>query len=143
VLDSGMDGLEQSPPLRKMGLHSSPTGQLFLTDVRVGADRLLGQSDGGGGRDSARSNFVTERAGLAAMALGVIEECLDLSVEYAKSRTLWDKPIGDFQLIQLKLARMEVARLNVQNLVFRHIELSEAGKSLTLAEASAMKLYAA
>jgi len=53
------------------------------------------------------------------------------------------KPIGEFQLIQLKLANMEVARLNVENLVFRHIEMSAAGRSLSLAEASAMKLYAA
>ena len=52
-------------------------------------------------------------------------------------------PISEFQLIQLKLARMEIARLNVENLVFRHIEMSAAGKSLTLAEASAMKLYSA
>ncbi len=51
--------------------------------------------------------------------------------------------IGDFQLIQLKLARMEVARLNVQNLVFRHIEMQRVGRAPTLAEASAMKLYAA
>ncbi len=146
VLDRGMDGLEQSKPFRKMGLHSSPTGELFLTDVRVGRDRLLGETEdesGGSGRQSAKDNFVTERAGVAAMALGVIEECLKLSVAYAKDRLLWDKPIGDFQLIQLKLARMEVARLNVENLVFRHIEMAAAGKSLTLAEASAMKLYSA
>jgi hypothetical protein len=146
VLDRGMDGLEQSKPFRKMGLHSSPTGELFLTDVRVGRDRLLGETEdesGGGGRQSAKDNFVTERAGVAAMALGVIEECLKLSVAYAKDRLLWDKPIGDFQLIQLKLARMEVARLNVENLVFRHIEMAAAGQSLTLAEASAMKLYSA
>ncbi|MHB1516816.1 MAG: acyl-CoA dehydrogenase family protein [Acidimicrobiales bacterium] len=146
VLERGMPGLAQSKPFRKMGLHSSPTGELFLTDVRVGRDHLLGETEESGpgsGRDSARANFVTERAGLAAMALGLIEECLDLSVDYAKNRKLWDRPIGDRQLIQLKLARMEVARLNVQNLVFRHIELSSAGKSLTLAEASAMKLYAA
>ena len=95
------------------------------------------------GRDSAKANFVTERAGVAAMSLGVIEECLALSVEYAKNRILWGKPIGDFQLIQLKLAKMEVARLNVENLVFRHIETSAAGKDLTLAEASALKLYSA
>jgi len=75
--------------------------------------------------------------------LGVIEECLRLSVAYAKERLLWGKPIGDFQLVQLKLARMEVARLNVENLVFRHVEMLEAGKTLTLAEASAMKLYSA
>ncbi|HVX22823.1 MAG TPA: acyl-CoA dehydrogenase family protein [Acidimicrobiales bacterium] len=146
VLDRDMDGLEQSKPFRKMGLHSSPTGELFLSDVRVGRDRLLGETEdepGGGGRQSAKDNFVTERAGVAAMALGVIEECLKLSVAYAKDRLLWGKPIGDFQLVQLKLARMEVARLNVENLVFRHIEMSAQGKSLTLAEASAMKLYSA
>ncbi|MFC4049682.1 acyl-CoA dehydrogenase family protein [Actinomadura syzygii] len=142
VLDKGMPGLEQSRPLRKMGLHSSPTGELSLTDVRAGADRLLAAGEGGG-RESARQNFVTERAGVAAMALGVIEECLHLSVEYAKARELWGQRIGDFQLIQLKLAKMEVARLNVQNLVFRHIEMQRAGRTPTLAEASAMKLYAA
>ncbi|MGH3391923.1 MAG: acyl-CoA dehydrogenase family protein [Actinomadura sp.] len=142
VLDRGMPGLEQSRPLRKMGLHSSPTGELFLDDVRAGADRLL-TGGSGGGRESARQNFVTERAGVAAMALGVIEECLKLSVEYARSRVLWDHPIGDYQLIQLKLAKMEVARLNVQNLVFRHLEMLRAGQTPTLAEASAMKLYSA
>ncbi len=88
VLDRGMDGLEQSKPLRKMGLHSSPTGELFLNDVRAGADRLL-SSGSQGGKESAKQNFVTERAGVAAMALGVIEECLKLSVEYAKTRELW------------------------------------------------------
>jgi alkylation response protein AidB-like acyl-CoA dehydrogenase len=146
VLDKGMPGLEQSKPFRKMGLHSSPTGELFFSDLRVGRDRLLGETEEeseGGGRQSAKENFTTERAGVAAMSLGVIEECLKLSIDYAKGRSLWGKPIGDFQLIQLKLAKMEVARLNVQNLVFRHIEMQSAGKSLTLAEASAMKLYAA
>ena len=146
VLDKGMDGLEQSKPFRKMGLHSSPTGELFLTDVRVGRDRLLGETEeetGGGGRESAKDNFVTERAGVAAMSLGVIEQCMKVSVAYAKERLLWGKPIAEFQLIQLKLARMEVARLNVENLVFRHIEMATAGKTLTLAEASAMKLYSA
>ncbi len=147
ILDSGMPGLEQSKPFRKMGLHSSPTGELFLTDVRVSKDRLLGESEGtpGGneGRESAKGNFVTERAGVAAMSLGLIQECLKLSVQYAKDRMLWERPISEFQLIQLKLAKMEIARLNVENLVFRHIEMSTAGKSLTLAEASAMKLYSA
>ena len=77
------------------------------------------------------------------MALGIIEECLDLSVDYAKKRVQFGQPIGEFQLIQEKLARMEVARLNVQNLVFRTVEMSAAGRSMTLAEASAMKLYSA
>jgi len=145
ILDSGMEGLSQSKPMRKMGQKSSPTGEVFMTDVRVGIDRLLGGSEEpkGGGRQSAKDNFVTERAGVAAMSLGIIEECLKLSVDYAKQRQLWGKPISEFQLIQLKLANMEVARLNVQNLVFRHIEAVGQGQATTMAEASAMKLYSA
>jgi alkylation response protein AidB-like acyl-CoA dehydrogenase len=145
ILSSGTEGLTQSKPMRKMGQHASPTGELFFADVRVGRDRLLGGTEDpkGGGRQSAKDNFVTERAGVAAMALGIIEECLRLSVDYAKARSLWGKPISEFQLIQLKLARMEVARVNVQNLVFSHLERAAAGAMPTLAEASAMKLYSA
>jgi alkylation response protein AidB-like acyl-CoA dehydrogenase len=145
VLDSGMPGLEQSKPLKKMGMHSSPTGELFLTDVRAGRDRLIGESEEveGGGRDAAKATFLQERAGVAAMALGIISQCVDLCVSYAKERVQFGKPIGEFQLIQDKLARMEVARLNVENLVFRSIEASATGRGFTLAEASAMKLYAA
>ncbi len=57
--------------------------------------------------------------GVAAMSLGIIERCLELSVDYAKTRVAWGQPIGEYQLIQLKLAKMEVARMNVQNMVFR------------------------
>ena len=146
VLDKGMPGFEQSKPLRKMGLHSSPTGQLFLTDVRVGRDRLLGETEDvstGGGRDAAKATFTMERTGVAAMALGIVERCLELCLDYAKGRVQFGKPIAEYQLIQLKLARMEVARLNLQNLVFRQIEMQSAGRQMTLAEASAGKLYGA
>jgi alkylation response protein AidB-like acyl-CoA dehydrogenase len=148
VLDRGMPGLVQSAPLRKMGLHSSPTGELFLTDVRCGMDRLLGgeralSAGGRGGREGAKDTFQMERSGVAAMALGIVERCLELCVRYARERVQFGRPIGDFQLIQEKLARMEVARMNLQNLVFRLIELASQGKGMSLAEASAMKLYAA
>jgi alkylation response protein AidB-like acyl-CoA dehydrogenase len=145
VLDKGMEGLEQSRPMRKMGQHGSPTGDVFLHDVRVGKDRLLGETEEpvGGGRQSAKDNFVAERAGVAAMSLGIIDECLKISIEYAKQRKLWGTAIAQFQLVQLKLAQMEVARVNVSNLVFSHIERSLNGAVPTLAEASAMKLYSA
>ena len=77
------------------------------------------------------------------MALGIIERCLELSVAYAKERVQFGRPIGEFQLIQDKLARMEVARMNVENMVLRTIGLAAAGKSLRFSEASAMKLYSA
>lgn len=144
VLDRGMEGFVQSKPFRKMGIHSSRTGELFFNDVRLGHDRLLGESEdnaSGDGRDSARSNFAAERIGVASMALGVIEECLRLCVDYAKTRTLWGQEIGQFQLIQLKLANMEVARMNVRNMLFRVIECGQTGTPVSLAEASAMKYY--
>jgi acyl-CoA dehydrogenase len=143
ILDRGMKGLTQSKPLRKMGMHSSPTGELFLEDVHVPADRLLGETEDGGGRKGAKETFGTERTGVAAMALGIVEKCLELCVDYAKNRVQFGKAIGQFQLVQLKLARMEVARMNIQNLVFRQIELAGYGKQLDLAEASACKLYCA
>src|SRR5690242_2649381 len=101
VLDSGMPGLEQSKPLRKMGMHSSPTGELFLTDVRAGRDRLLGETEDvpSGGREGAKDTFSIERSGVAAMSLGIIEECLSRSVDYAKNRVQFGQPIGEFQLI--------------------------------------------
>jgi len=143
ILDKGTPGLIQSKPLRKMGQHSSPTGELFLEDVRVGADRLLGESEDRSYRDGAKDTFSSERTGVAAMALGIVLQCLELSVEYAKNRVQFGKPIGEFQLIQLKLAKMEVARMNIQNIVFRQIELASHGKGMSFAEASAAKLYSA
>ncbi len=144
VLDKGMEGLAQGKAFKKMGMMSSPTGELFFDDVRVGRDRLLGETEDhsqGDGRESARRNFVAERVGVAMLSLGIINECLRICLDYAKQRELWGKPIADFQLIQLKLAKMEVARINVQNMVFSALEHARAGKAQSLAEASAIKWY--
>ncbi|OSC38982.1 acyl-CoA dehydrogenase family protein [Mycobacterium decipiens] len=150
VLDSGMPGLVQSKPLRKMGQHSSPTGELHLQDVFVEADRLLPGPEPATdipepknrGSSGATSTFAMERASIAASALGIIERCLELSVDYARTRVQFGKPIGDFQLIQLKLAKMEVARLNTENLLLQYMAMADAGVRPSLAEASAVKLYA-
>ncbi|GGM83118.1 putative acyl-CoA dehydrogenase FadE [Longimycelium tulufanense] len=146
VLDKGMEGLTQGRAFKKMGLMSSPTGELFFNNVRLSADRLLGEQEPESGvadsKDEVRSGFTLERIFVAAMALGIINECQRLCIDYARTRTLWGQEIGRFQLIQLKLAEMEIARINVQNMVFSTVEMLRAGKTPTLAEASAMKLYA-
>jgi acyl-CoA dehydrogenase len=156
VLERGMAGLEQSRPLRKMGLHSSPTGELYLSDCYVGMDRLLGgpaqltaihshapRPSTTATRSPAKGAFASERASIAATALGIIERCLELSVTHARDRVQFGKAIGQFQLIQEKLARMEIARLNLTNLLCFYVESLTTGRGVTLAEASAMKLYAA
>ncbi|MEU1210139.1 acyl-CoA dehydrogenase family protein [Nocardia sp. NPDC005825] len=144
VLDKGMEGFTQSKPFKKMGMNSSPTGEMFFNNVRITPDRLLGETETpakGDGKDSAKESFAAERIGIASLALGIINECHRLSIDYAKSRKLWGKEIAQFQLIQLKLAEMEIARINVQNMVFNAIERTAAGEKVSLAEASAMKLY--
>ncbi len=144
ILDKGMEGLTQSKPLRKMGLHSSPTGELFLDNVRAGRERLIGETEhAAGGREGAKMTFGAERAGVVAMAYGIVERCVELCTEYARTRVQFGKPIGEFQLIQLKLAKMQVARINLRNMLFRQIELVGQGKHPSFAEASASKLYAA
>ncbi len=147
VLEKGMEGLTQGKAFRKMGMHSSPTGELFFDHVRVTTDNLLAgeprlaDAPKADGRESARANFVAERFGIATFSLGIIEECLRLCVDYAKTRELWGKPIGEFQLIQAKLAEMEIARVNVENMVLKGLDYKRRGQILDLAEASAMKLY--
>ena len=143
VLDRGTPGLTQSKPLRKMGLHSSPTGELHLQDVHASADQLLGESEDAYDRSGAKQTFGMERSGVVSMALGIVGRCLELCVEYAREREQFGRPIGEFQLIQLKLAKMEVARMNLQNLLFRQIELAQHSQRMSFAEASASKLYAA
>src|SRR3546814_16730294 len=110
-------------------MHSLPTGGRFLDDVRVGRDRLIGVTEDlpSGGREGSKDTFSMERSGVAAMSLGIIEKCLELCVQYSKDRVQFGQPIGEFQLIPDTLARMEVARLNVQNLVFRHLDMHPAG----------------
>jgi alkylation response protein AidB-like acyl-CoA dehydrogenase len=143
ILDRGTPGLTASKPLRKMGLHGSPTGQLFLDDVRVPRERLIGETEEAPANAGTKDTFTAERTGVAAMALGIIHECQQLSLEYSQRRVQFGRPISQFQLIQLKLANMEVARMNVQNIVFRLIELAAAGRRIDIAEASACKLYSA
>jgi alkylation response protein AidB-like acyl-CoA dehydrogenase len=62
-------------------------------------------------------------------------------LEAGETRTLWGQNIGQFQLIQLKLANMEVARMNVRNILFPVIESAQKGKPISLPEASAIKWY--
>ena len=143
VLERGMAGLETSKPMQKMGMHTSPTGEIFLSDVRVAREHLLGEVEKDPSREQARDVFHGERTGMAPMCLGIIERCLDESLAYAKQRTTWDQPIATYQLVQEKLARMFVARENVRNILFKDLWAQKKGIKVSMAEACAWKLYCA
>jgi alkylation response protein AidB-like acyl-CoA dehydrogenase len=143
IVERGDAGLETPKPMRKMGMHSSPTGEVFLSDCFVPADRLLGGQERAVGRASGKDVFHSERTGMAPMCVGIIDRCLEIATAYAKQRVTWGRPIAEYQLVQEKLARMFMHKQNCENLMFKQIELSLAGGSMTAAEASATKLYCA
>jgi acyl-CoA dehydrogenase len=143
IVERGDAGLATPPPMRKMGMHSSPTGEVFLSDCFVPADRLLGGQERAVGRESGKDVFHGERTGMAPMAVGIIERCLEIALDYAKQRVTWGKPIAEYQLVQEKLARMYVHLENCRNLMFKQLALASAGKTMTAAEASVAKLYCA
>ena len=143
IVERGATGLSLSKPMRKMGMWASPTGEVFLDNVLVPADQLLGEVEKEPSREGARDVFHGERTGIVPMAFGIIERCLEVSLAYSKERHTWGKPIGEQQLIQAKLARMYVHYQNVRNLLFKHLWMSERGAAMTMGEASAMKAYCA
>ncbi len=144
VVERTDKGVATSKPMRKMGMHASPTGEVFLEDCFLPAERLLGGREKEAvGRESGKDVFHSERTGLPTMAVGIIERCLEIALDYAKQRVTWGKKIAEYQLVQEKLARMYVHLENARNMMFKQMTLTAEGKTMTAAEASAAKLYCA
>ena len=144
VVERGTAGLETGPALRKMGMHDSPTGEVFLHDCRVPFGNLLGTLEGEGGARGGEvlETLNLERAVMPAMCLGIIERCTEESIRYARLREQFGRPIGEFQGIGFKLARMAVALENARNLVAGLAWAQRRGK-LDARLASIAKLYCA
>lgn len=106
-------GFSVSKSLDKMGMRGSPTGELAFRDVEVPEERLVGRENEGVAVMMGGLNV--ERAVLSGIPVGIMAECLERSLVYARQRSQFGKPIGNFQLIQEKLANMyfdlETARL--------------------------------
>lgn len=141
VLERGMPGVSTGKPLEKMGMHSSPTGEIFLEDVEVSREHLLGEKEAEPAHGQVVDVFKGERTGVAQMCLGIIERVLEDSLAYAKERRAWGESIAGYQLVQEKLARMMVAYTNVKNIVMKQLFAEKNGADVSLAEASAQKLY--
>ncbi|AEH11486.1 MULTISPECIES: acyl-CoA dehydrogenase family protein [Protofrankia] len=107
VADATSDGLTTQPPERKMGLRGSPTAIVNFSDVRLPADRLVGQP--GQGLSIALSALDSGRLGIAATAVGLAQRALDDAVAYARQRTSFGKPIIEHQGLGFLLADMAAA----------------------------------
>jgi len=144
AVERGTPGLETGRPMRKMGMHDSPTGEVFLRDCRVPRENLLGNLEAkrAARGDEALGTLNLERAVMPAMCLGIIERCVEESLRYAKTREQFGRPIAEFQGLAFKLARMELALENARNLVFKLAWAQNEGK-LDPRLASLAKLYCA
>ena len=139
IVPAGTPGFTVEPSYRKMGWRASDTHGLVFEDCRVPATSLLG--DRGRGFHQFLSTLDDGRIAIAAMAVGVLQSCLDESVAYAKERHSFGKPIGSYQAIAFKCADMEVMTEAARLLVYRAAWLKEQGLPFKQ-EAAVAKLYA-
>ncbi|OED33374.1 butyryl-CoA dehydrogenase [Planococcus maritimus] len=113
----------------KYGIRAGNTGELFMEDVRIPVDNRLGEE--GEGFKIAMASLDNGRFTVAAGACGLMMACLEASLDYCKVRTTFGKPIGEHQLVQQMLARMEAGYQMSRLLVYRAGELKNSGKRNT------------
>ena len=104
VIDKDTPGFTVAPPLKKMGWLCSDTGELTFDDVRVPAENIVGEENGG--FVLVMQQFVNERLGLAAQAFATAQRALALAAQYAKERETFGKPLSSRQVIRHKLVDM-------------------------------------
>lgn len=139
LVDKGAPGFTVSRGVSKMGLRTSPMGEVVLTDCVVPAEKRLGPE--GAGMAIFNSSMGWERSCILASAVGAMQRQLESCVDYGRTRKQFGRPIGKFQAVAGKIAdmylRVEAARL----LVYRAAWLAQQGKP-AVAEAAAAKLFA-
>ncbi len=126
IVTRDLPGFTVSRSLDKMGMRGSPTGELAFTDVPVGADRRVGGENAGVA--VMMGGLTVERAVLASIALGIMAECLERSLSYAREREQFGQKIGRFELIQEKLANMYVQLEASRLLVYRALASVETDR---------------
>jgi alkylation response protein AidB-like acyl-CoA dehydrogenase len=123
----------------KLGLHASDTGEISLDGVEVPDDAMIGEV--GEGFKVAMTALDSGRFSVASGCVGIIQGCVNASVEYAKEREQFGRPIAAFQLVQAMIADMVVDAEASRALVWRAGWLKDTGQPNTM-ETSVAKLYA-
>lgn len=139
LIEKGMKGFSVSPKLDKFGMRGSDTAELVFEDCEVPEENVMGPV--GGGVGVLMSGLDYERAVLAAGPLGIMQACLDLVVPYVQERKQFGRPIGDFQLMQAKLADMYVALSSARAYVYAVAKACDNGRT-TRRDAAGAILYA-
>jgi short/branched chain acyl-CoA dehydrogenase len=139
IVPSGTEGFEVQPPYRKMGWHASDTHGLTFRDCRVPEGNLLGQP----GRGFAHFLEILDegRVAIAALAVGVIQRCVEDAVAYSRERETFGRPIGVNQGVAFRISDMQVALDAARHLVYHAAWLCDRGQPFKR-QAAVAKLYA-
>jgi isovaleryl-CoA dehydrogenase len=139
IVESGFAGFSVSKKLSKMGMRSSPTGELVFRNCRVPVQNRVGEE--GSTVKHMMKNLDIERVGLAAMSLGIARACLDHSLKYAQERNQFGESIVNFQAVSEKIANMYIGYRAARALVYEAAHVVDEGRRANQ-EAAAAKVFA-
>lgn len=139
ILERGMEGLSTGASLKKLGMNASPTGEIFMEDVVVGREQIMGEE--GMAFQYMMNNLDIERVLGAPTSIGIAQACLEMSIEYSKQRVQFGRPIAEHQMIREKIADMaawvELARIYTYHV----LRLAQKGHRI-VKEAAISKYFA-
>ena len=136
VVEKSDEGVSFGAPEKKLGIKGSPTREVYFDNVRIPADRIIGEE--GQGFDIAMRTLDHTRVTIAAQAVGVAQGALDYALEYAKERIQFGKPIAEQQGLQFMLADMGMKVEAARQMTYAAAGRSERGdKDLTFFGAAA------
>ena len=127
IVEKGFEGYSSQQQKHKLGMPTSDTGSIFLDNCRVPKENLMGSL--GKGLSIAYSGLMSGRLSVAAGCLGVIEDCIEEAVGYAKQRVQHGKQIGKHQLVQRHIGDMSTSLEAAKNLVYKAALLKQKSDS--------------
>ena len=138
LVEKDCEGFAPGQKIGKMGMKGSPTSELVFTDCIVPAGNVLGEV--GAGVKVLMSGLDYERAVLAGVQIGIMQACLDTVIPYVRERKQFGRPIGEFQLIQAKVADMYVALQSARAYAYAVAKACTAGQTTRFDAAGAILL---
>ncbi|MEV4706549.1 acyl-CoA dehydrogenase family protein [Actinoplanes sp. NPDC049316] len=140
VVEKSDEGVSFGAPEKKLGIKGSPTREVYFDNVRIPADRIIG--DEGTGFATAMKTLDHTRVTIAAQAVGIAQGALDFALGYAKERKQFGKPIADFQGLQFMLADMGMKLEAARQMTYVAAGKSERGDADLTYFGAAAKCFA-
>ncbi|WP_433084467.1 acyl-CoA dehydrogenase family protein [Dactylosporangium sp. CA-052675] len=138
AVETGTPGFTRGRRLEKVGLKANDTAELFFDDCRIPAENLIGQEDSG--FYHLMANLPRERLGIAVAAVAAAESVLAMTLEYARGREAFGRPIGKFQHNRFLLAELDT-EVTIARTFLNHCILEQNAGRLSVADAAKAKWW--